>query len=396
LRTEEIASISKAIEILASDDAKDTMSSSFKSNMGTFFLQNDEETEARCSPKRRGHKAIEKLKEGAQKHSDSRLAALAVSVSMDMTSSTKAKGHFDKIVKSIDDMITDLHAEYDEDMKTKEACEADRMSNTKTAKKAAQAMDDETALINRKKALIADCQAEIAAIVAKTKETNLQRDEATVGRNKEKLEYDAAKADDEAAAKLIMASKSVLEKFYSDNSLALAQMKAHGKQPVVVAGEAPPPPPTTFSEPYGGAKGETNGIIALLDMVHADVEKDIKTATTIEKDSIADYDNFMSESKTLLETLASNKSELEGEIGGAETAISDSRTLRSDKKTLLDDTMSFLRSIAPSCDYMAVNFELRKSNREAEIDGLMGAKTALLGGTDQKLVNTMFVQEPCP
>merc|ERR1719428_2495250 len=150
---------------------------------------------------------------------------------------------------------------------------------------------------------------------------------------------------------------------------------------------APPyfsPPKVVGGEKYGGAKGETNGIIALLDMVHADVEKDIKTATTIEKDSIADYDSFMSESKTLLETLASNKSELEGEIGGAETAISDARTLRGDKKKLLDDTMSFLRSIAPSCDYMAVNFELRKSNREAEIDGLMGAKTALLGGTDQK------------
>merc|ERR1719428_1352593 len=38
LRTEEIASISKAIEILSSDDAKDTMSSSFKSQ-GNFFLQ---------------------------------------------------------------------------------------------------------------------------------------------------------------------------------------------------------------------------------------------------------------------------------------------------------------------------------------------------------------------
>jgi len=281
-------------------------------------------------------------------------------------------------------------------MKTKEDCEADRMSNTKTAKKTAQAMDDATALMNRKKAQIADCQTEIAAIVAETKETNLQRREAQIARQKEKLEYEAAKADDEAAAKLIAASKDVLEKFYSDNQLAFTQMKAKAKQPKVVAGEAPPPPPSTFGgEPYGGAKGETNGIIGLLDMVKADVEKDIKTATAAEKDSIADYDNFMSSTEALLKNIASDKSALEGEIGEAETAMSDARTLRGEKKTLLDDTMSFLRSIAPSCDYMAVNFELRKSNREAEIDGLMGAKTALLGGTDQKAVNTMLIQEPC-
>jgi hypothetical protein len=283
-------------------------------------------------------------------------------------------------------------------MTTKEQCEADRMENTKKAKKAAQAMDDQTALMNRKKAQIADCQNEIAAIDAKTKETRLQRDEATVARNKEKLEYEAAKSDDEAAAQLIMASKSVLEKFYQDNGLALAQTKAKAKakQPEVVAGEAPPPPPSTFSEPYGGAKGETNGIISLLEMVHADVEKDIKTATKAENDSIADFDNFMSSSQTLLKNIAADKSALEGEIGDAETAISDARTLRGEKKAFLDDTMKFLRSIAPSCDYMAVNFELRKSNREAEVDGLMGAKTALLGGTDQKPVNTMLVQEPCP
>jgi len=315
---------------------------------------------------------------------------LAVSVSMTVTS----KGHFDSIVKEIDTMISDLRKEYDEDMKTKEDCESDRMSNTKTAKKTAQAMDDATALINRKKATIADCQKEIAEIDAKTKETNLQRDEATIAREKENREYKAAKADDEAAAKLIQASKDVLQKFYEDNGLALAQTSYQESQPEVTAGEAPPPPPTTWQEPYGGNKGASNGIQSMLEMVKADVEKDIKTATQEEKDAKADYDNFMSSSKSLLEKMASDKSALEGEVGDAGTAISDAKNLRGEKKQVLEETMKFLRSIAPSCDYMAANFELRKQNREAEIDGLMGAKTALLGGTDLKPVS--FIQDPCP
>merc|ERR1719420_242979 len=132
-------------------------------------------------------------------------------------------------------------------MKTKETCESDRMSNTKTAKKTAQAMDDATALINRKKQTIADCQAEIEVIDAKTKETNLQRDEATIARDKENREYQAAKADDEAAIKLIGASKDVLEKFYEDNGLALAQLANKRSQTETqesqAPGEAPPPPP---------------------------------------------------------------------------------------------------------------------------------------------------------
>merc|ERR1719446_1772997 len=134
LRTEEVASISKAIEILASDDAKDTMSSSFKSQ-GGFFLQ---EQDAGCQRKR-ATKVVHKLRDMAAKHSDPRLSALAVSVHLN------AKGHFDKIVAEVMKMVSDLHEEADEDLKTKETCEADRMTNTKTAKKSAQAMDDQTA-----------------------------------------------------------------------------------------------------------------------------------------------------------------------------------------------------------------------------------------------------------
>jgi len=391
LRTEEIASISKAIEILASDDAKDTMGSSFKSQ-GNFFLQDSQDT-GRCSPRRRGNRAIETLRKGAEKRGDVRMSALAVSVSLSLAS----KGHFDAIVGEIDKMISDLRAESDEDLKTKETCEADRMSNTKTAKKTAQAMDDATALINRKKATIADCTKEIEAIDAKTKETKLQRDEATIAREKENREFKAAKADDEAAAKLIAAAKDVLQKFYEDNGLALAQTSYKASEQTYDAqapGEAPPPPPSTFNEPYGGNKGASNGIQAMLEMVKADVEKDIKTATAEEADAKKDYDDFMSSSKSMLETLASDKSSLEGEIGDAETAVSDAKALRGEKMGVLHETMGFLRSIAPSCDYMAANFELRKSNREAEIDGLMGAKTALLGGTDLKTVS--LLQDPCP
>merc|ERR1719456_1215850 len=129
LRTEEIASISKAIEILASDDAKDLMSSSFKSQ-GNFFLQ-QESSNAGCQWKR-ATKVVHKLRDMAAKHSDPRLAQLAVNVHL------HSKGHFDKIVAEVMKMVSDLHEEADEDLKTKETCEADRMSNTKTAKKSAQ------------------------------------------------------------------------------------------------------------------------------------------------------------------------------------------------------------------------------------------------------------------
>merc|ERR1719387_274299 len=205
-----------------------------------------------------------------------------------------------------------------------------------------------------------------------------------IQRTKENVEYKAAKADDEAAAVLIGKSKDVLEKFYSDNGLALTQVARRSVQPEVVAGEAPPPPPTTWADPYGGNKGSTNGIISLLEMVKADVEKDIKTATDAEAKAKTEYDTFKTDTEALIKSLTGEKTSLEGEVGDAETAIVDAKATRKDKKKVLDDTMAFLRSIAPSCDYMAVNFELRKANREAEIDGLIEAGASLEGGVLNK------------
>merc|ERR1719313_3295006 len=296
-------------------------------------------------------------------------------------------------------MVSDLHEEADEDLKTKETCEKDRMDNTKTAKKSAQAMDDETALINRKKANIEAMQKEIAGIVAHVKELKLQLEEAQIQRAKENREYKAAKADDEAAAVLLGKAKDVLEKFYQDNGLALSQTARksllRAKQPEVVAGEAPPPPPSTFGEPYGGNKGATSGIISLLEMVKTDVEKDIKTATAEEDKAKSEYETFKSETETLIKSLESEKASLEGEVGDAEAAVVDAKKTRKDKKKVLDDTMAFLRSIAPSCDYMAVNFELRKANREAEIDGLIEAGASLQGGAFGKAAFLQKSQDEC-
>jgi len=367
LRTEEVASISQAIGILSSDDAKDTMRSSFKSQ-GNFLLQDSVYS-------KRATKAIATFRNMATKHGDPRLAALAVSVHLN------TQGHFDKIVDEVMAMVKDLRVEADDDLSTKETCEEDRNSNTKTAKKSAQAMDDQTSLINRKKADIASMQKEIEGIVAHIKELKLQREEAVIQRNKENREFQAAKADDEAAAVLIGKAADVLTKFYEDNGLVLAQVHSQVVQP---AGEAPPPPPSTWGEPYGGNKGASNGIQSILSMVKSDVEKDIRTATDGEAKSKTEHEAFMADTKALTDSLKDQKSSLEGEVGDAEQAVVDAKQTRVDKKKVLDDTMVFLRSIAPGCDYMAVNFELRKANREAEIDGLIEASASLAGGKFDK------------
>merc|ERR1719453_1323165 len=263
------------MEVLTSDDARDTFSSSMKSQ--TALLQEEADSSG-CSPRRRAAKAVSKLREAATKHNDVRLVALALSAQL------STKGHFDEIVESIDKMVTDLKAEYEEDLKTKTQCESDRMVNTKIAKQNAQGMDDMTALVGRKQAEIDEKTKEVEDIVAHVKELKLQMEEARVQRTKEENEYAAAKSMDEQAAQLVQKSMDVLAKFYQDEGLALVQKRAtrRSSQPpeMTAAGEAPPPPPSTFSQPYGGNTAESGGIQSIMGMIKDDIEKDIRTPAT--------------------------------------------------------------------------------------------------------------------
>merc|ERR1719387_3290560 len=275
----------------------------------------------------------------------------------------RAKGHFDEVVDGIDKIISDLHKENDMDLKVKEDCENDRNSNTKMAKNAAYEIDGETALIVRKEAEIDAKNAEISRLTDEKKELNLQRDEATVNRAKEAADYAQAKVTDEAAVALIEKAKAALAKFYTDNNLAFAQVSRASQPPVVTAGAAPPPPPNTWSEPYGGNKGENKGIQSIMQMIIDDVNKDIRTATEEENTAKADYDDFMNETKNQIEKIDQDVTDLEGEIGDCEMAIKDARASRGDKKKLMEVSLMYLRSIAEGCDFMAANFELRKANR---------------------------------
>jgi len=381
LRTAEVASITEAIGVLRSDDAKDTMKKSYKSQGGAAFLQLEDGDSSldKCVMKARTRKALKVLKDQAAKHKDLRLVVIASDLH------AAAKGKFDKVLKSVDEMISDLHSEEDEDLGVKEQCEKDRMENTKIAKKTSQNIDDKTALINRKKAQIESLNQKIAAAQATIKSLKLQLQEAGVNRQAETAEYEVAKQDDKAAKGLVEKAAGVLSKFYEDEGMALNQQskKAFKKQApefTSPAGEAPPPPPTTWSEPYGGSPGESNGIQAILEMIAEDIEKDIATATKEEDEAQAEFDAYKADTNTAISDLESEISSHEGEIGDKQNDVETGKGQRRDEKTILDNTLAFLRSIAPSCDYMAVNFELRRQNRFEEIEGLLEAKGALAGG----------------
>merc|ERR1719316_7034 len=126
LRVDEIDGVKEALKILTSPEAKKLFAKSIKPGMETTFLQVGATVNA---PKQRLEKLYGKLKERATKSHSLRLAALAAQVRL-----AKA-GHFDKVIKAIDDLIGVLGKEQDSDTKIRNKCQEQYQDNTKEQNK---------------------------------------------------------------------------------------------------------------------------------------------------------------------------------------------------------------------------------------------------------------------
>jgi len=365
LRAGEIEAINKAVSILHSDDARDMFKSSMKSQS---FLQ------VTATSKVSSAGAI--LATAAKRTGDKRMAALAKSLQTP-NESMATGSHFDEVIAAIDDMVATLKSEEEIDLENKETCEKDRADDTRTAIKAARTMDERSDTVDALRNDIVEIVKTIAENAGEVKSVTEELSKAQTLRNDEHAEWEAADRDDGAAAELVDRAKGVLSDFYSENGLVFVQKK---KMEPVVAGEAPPPPPSTWEAPYGGKTGESQGIVAILEMIHEDINKDKAKGKADEDKAEETFQAFKTNSEQQISTLEGANTDLEGTKGQKEDDISTAKEQRGAKHDELNAVIAKINDAAPSCVYNTINYPVRLENRQIEIDGLIKAKAILEGG----------------
>jgi hypothetical protein len=375
LRAEEIMSIQQAIHVLRSDDARDTFKGSLESQ---GFLQ-VRKVEVRHVHHPHHKRGIARLRELAVKVGDPRVLLLAQKL-------RAQNDPFAAVTDSVDDMIADLNTEGEADMAKKEECEIERSRNTQKIRTYSKQIDMSTHVIERLTALIADKQKEVDGIDEELKQLVDSKADATAQRNKEKIEYKASVDEDTVAIGLVENSMTVLESFYKNNDLkmGLVEVKQAGEaeQP---GGVAPTPPPATWDDAaYKGASKETGGVVSLLGMIKADIEKDIRNADKEEADAQAAYDKMFVDVDITIDMLRGTKSDLEKMIASDQSGISAQKATRQTDQDSMQSHIDFLKSIATDCDFMAANFESRAEKRAEEIDGLNNAKAIFKGAEFKK------------
>jgi len=377
LRDGEQAAVSKAINTLNSDDARDLMKKSFSSQLqrtqGFAFLQEDSSVSV-------GRAAISELKRIARVTGDRRLSAIAA-LALDCAADPSVKTKFKPVLAGIDKMLLALTSDAKKDLETKQECEKDRQKDTRTVLLASRDIDDKTDAINKLDGEIKDIAEAIRDLMAQKQKANEELTTAEKLRKDETMQFKITDKEDEEAANTVASAKQVLMKYYSE---AFKASLVQYKKPEVVAGEAPKAPPATWSKGYGGKKGESTGIIAILEMVHADILKDQAAAKAEEEQSQKEFDTFQKDSEKQMKSLQKSADQQKGVSGKKETDKTDTIKARITKKGEYNAVMKKMSDIAPDCEYYAVNFKLRVANRHLEADGLKNAKAILQGGSFKK------------
>merc|ERR1719248_76594 len=148
--------------------------------------------------------------------------------------------------------------------------------------------------------------------------------------------------------------------------------------------EAPPPAPETFGA-YAKKSEESNGVMAMIDLLVKDLDKEMTEATAEEKDAQGDYEQMMSDSAEKRAADSKSITEKEAVKADLEAALQEQTAKKASTSKELAATLEYIASLHAECDWLLKFYDVRKEARAGEVEALGKAK-AILSGADYSLV----------
>jgi chromosome segregation ATPase len=354
LRTTELEGIAKAIEILSSDEAKETFGKARTGGDGTTFIQ----VHSHSFSVPAAQKASAMLRAHAQKSHSYRLAALAAEVR------TKTGGHFDEVIATIDKLLVQLQEEEKADTKKVDSCKEEYQEITLKKNDLNWQIEKNDAKIQKHEKVIEETTAAKEITVTSISDATEKLTEIEKKRTEEHEVYEAAKTDDEKAVSLLEEAKEALKSYYASHPPSLMQ---HKQEPDFKVSEK------------DNAKVQTDGVISLIEHIIENLNTELAEAKAAEEAAQADYETLkgaIEDQKAKLEKTLTNQEDAIANEGAAKTDEEDLKTQNSEALTTEETTETDLKK---TCDDAIKNQPERAKKRAIEADGLRQAKEFLAG-----------------
>merc|ERR1711879_79230 len=131
--------------------------------------------------------------------------------------------------------------------------------------------------------------------------------------------------------------------------------------------------------------GESStGVIAMIDLLVADLGKEMQEADVMEKDSQSEYEEMMADSATKRAQDSRSLTDKNAAKAAEEEALQAETDKKADTSKELALTLEYIGSLHAECDWLLKYYDVRKAARTSEIEAL-GRARAVLGGADYSL-----------
>jgi cell division septum initiation protein DivIVA len=295
----------------------------------------------------------------AKKSNDPRLSALAVRARLDA---------FSEVKKTITDMINKLLKEKDDDVKHKDYCIDEFNTNEVDTANKDREKELVIAAIQDLQQTIENLSNAIETLKAEVQELEINQKRASANRDKANKEFQAVVADQQATQKLLTAALNVLKSFY-DKAALVQQHAAKG------ASKQPPPPGFKTYE----KSAASGGVMGMIQKIIDDAKAMEADAVRSEEEGQAAFEQF---TKDTTESLAQKNKDIvmkSAKKAQTEKDLVNAEASRDQVLSELESLDQVNADLHKSCDFLMKNFEMRKSARTDELEGLAQAKAILSG-----------------
>merc|ERR1719265_2015566 len=307
LRSEELLALADTIKVLNDDDALELFKKTLPSASASFVQMDVSKVNQRMQ----ALASLRAAQKGYAKSSRPEMNFLVMALQ-------GKKVDFGKVIKMIDDMVKTLTVEQQDDNDKKEYCETQFDLADDKKKGLERDVSNLEKAIEKAKEGVSALAAEIKALEEGVAALDKSVAEATEQRKDEHAEYSELMAADGAAKELLAFAKNRLNKFYNPAlykappkreltaedraTLAAGGTLAPTEAPGGIAGTgvtvladvsahvAPPPPPETAAA-FSKKSEESNGVIAMIDLLVKDLTKEMTEAKATEQNAQADYES---------------------------------------------------------------------------------------------------------
>lgn len=347
-RADETEAISKALEILTSDENFDHFSKTLS------FIQLSNKNTLR-------REKVSSTLMSAGKRLDDRLVTIALQAKLD---------NFERVKESIDDMVTALKKEMDDEVKHKDFCVQQFQQNklateekTRATKTIAAEAGDLQIKMNQSATVITTLQGEIAEL---RKQLNI----AAKNRESENTNFQDVVTEQRETQKALKQALAVLNEFYAAKQKPAFAQVDEEQEP----GKAEPKGFKAYEKNAAGT-----GVISMLNQLITDARALEVESTAAERTAQEAYETFSKDTTASIEKKQKAIVDESDTKARYESALQQATQSRQGAEQELAKLATVEADLHGSCDFVLKNFDLRQQARSEEIDALKQAKSFLSG-----------------